>query len=195
MRTPIARFPFIISFQEKIKGDNTGNTALLSLLQNWGEELKTLSMGNREKLSNILKKLVFLESALDELTEAESMENDEKSASVLIKEEKQEMDKFFSGLIPILDSLDAACRSAAESEEPELTRGFEMLNKKFAYHLSSWGLTKSSDVGMKFDSQFHEAVGTSSSSSLAPGLIMDVIEHGWTFESKILRFAKVIVVK
>ncbi|MDA3940694.1 MAG: nucleotide exchange factor GrpE [Spirochaetia bacterium] len=167
MRTPIVQFPFIISYQQKNRG------------------------GDEEKLSLILKKLVFLESTLDELLEVKSLENDVELSSSLLK---QEMEKFFIGLIPILDSLDAACKSAAESEEHELSSGLEMLNRKLIRHLASWKFIKSTDIGMDFDPGYHEAVGTSSS-SLAPGLISDIIEIGWIFEGKILRFAKVIVGK
>ena len=193
MRPPTARFPFIISFQQKNRGGETGDTALLSFLQYLGKELKILSRGNEDNFSLVLKKILFLESTLDELLEAKTSEKDERVHS-LLEREKQKMEKFFPGMIPILDNLDATCRSAAGSEEPELARGLEMLNRKLVRHLSSWGFTKSADEGMKFDPLFHEAVGTNLS-SLEPGLITDIIEHGWILNGKVLRFAKVIVAK
>ena len=195
MRSPAVRFPFIISFHQKDRGGETGDNTLLSFIQNLGEDLKVLSRGSEENFSLVLKKMIFLESTLDELLEAETSEKYERVTHSLLKPEQQKMEKFFIGMIPILDILDTACSSAAESEELELSNGLEMLNRKLVQHLSSWGFLKSADEGMKFDPLFHEAIGTSSSSSLAPGLIMDIIESGWTFESKILRFAKVIVVK
>ncbi|MCF6336034.1 MAG: nucleotide exchange factor GrpE [Spirochaetales bacterium] len=194
MITPRVQFPFIISFQRKNHEGLSVDKTIPSFFQNMGEELKRLSLGNEEKLSLVLKKLVFLESALDELLEEESMEYDEKLSFSALAEEKQKMEKFFIGLIPILDSLDAACRSASESEEPELTRGLEMLKGKFFRYLSSCGITNSAEAGMKFDPQFHEAVGTSLS-SMKSGLISETIEQGWVLNGKVMRFAKVTVAK
>ncbi len=194
MRPSAVRFPFIISFQQKDRGGETGNTVFLSSLQNLGRELKVLSQGNEKNFSLVLKKMIFLESTLDELLEAETSEKDERVHSIL-EQEKQKMEKFFIEMIPILDILDTACSSAAESEELELSNGLEILNRKLVRLLSSWKFAKSANKGMKFDPLFHEAIGTGSSSSMTPGSIMDIIESGWTFESKILRFAKVIVVK
>ena len=194
MRHPTARFPFIISFQQKNRGGETGDTALLSFLQNLSEELKVLSRENEENFSLVLKKMVFLESILDDLPEAESLENKKNTDFSFLEQEKHKMERFFIELIPILDGLDAACSSAAESKEHELTRGLEMFNRKLVRHLSSREFTKSADVGMKFDPQFHEAAGTNLSSR-EPGLIDEIIEQGWVFNGKVLRFAKVIVAK
>lgn len=194
MRSPAVRFPFIISFHQKNHRGGTRDTAFLSSLQNLGKELKSLNLGNKENFSLILKKMIFLESTLDELLEVESSEKDESLSRPFVELEQQKIEKFFIGMIPILDILDSACSSAAESEEPELTRGLEILRRKFVQHLSSWEFTKSADEGIKFDPLFHEAVGTNLSSR-EPGLITDIIEHGWILNGKVLRFAKVIVAK
>lgn len=195
MRPPAARFPFIISFKQNNLERETGDNAMLLFMQDIREEIKSLSRGNEKKFSLILQKMVFLESSLDEILETEPSEKSEIVTHSLLEEKQQQIKKFFIGLIPILDSLDAACSSALESEESELSSGLELFNRKLVRHLASREFLKSVDLGMKFDPLLHEAVGSGPSPSLESGTIMDIVENGWTFEGKVLRFAKVIVVK
>jgi len=188
LKTPRARFPFIISFHQK--NPNSGAAHFL-LIQELIDELKILSSRTEEKSSLVLKKMIFLESALDEILETAE---EKKIESSLHEQPQQEMEKFFKGLIPIMDSLDAAGISVAESEEHELSKGFEIINRKLSQYLSSKEFTKSAAIGAGFDPQFHEAAGTSIS-TMEPGLITEIIECGWMFQNKVLRFAKVIVAK
>ena len=101
MRYSIARFPFIISFQERNPGGDARDMETLSFFEKPGEELKILIRNNEEKLSSILKKMVFLESSLDEILEKESLENVIEHSTSLLEEEKQKMEKFFLGLIQL----------------------------------------------------------------------------------------------
>ena len=169
MKYSAVHFPFIISAQIKNTGD-TGDSEQI------GVGVTTLIRNNEIKLTNILTKMVFLESSLDEI----------------LDKEEQEKEKSFLSLIPIFDNLDAACNSALESENPELGKGLEIVKSKLLQHYSSLGLTTSAELGMKFDPRFHEAVDTAVFST-EPGLISDVIVQGWLLAGKVLRFAKVII--
>ena len=190
MRTPEVRFPFIIAHRENRKLSHD----FFSSFEKLDEVLKDLTSGTEEKFSLVLKKMVFLESALDELLEMKPEESSEKVPFPPVNE-PHNMNNFFKGLIPILDSLDGAARLAAESGKSELNRGIELFDRKLLRFLASWEFVKSTDVGMEFDPRYHEAVGTDLSSSLDPGSIAEIIERGWIFRKKVLRFAKVIVVK
>lgn len=176
MRTPGVRFPFIIPFHQKKR------------------ELKEMNAGTEDNVSLVLKKMVFLESALDELLEREPPEKGEMTTA-LPEHKLLDMEPFFKGLITIMDGLDGAGRLAAESGKSELNRGIEIFDRKLLCYLASWEFVQSTDVGMKFDPCYHEAVGIGPSSSPVPGLVADIIEKGWTFRGKVLRFAKVIVTK
>lgn len=170
MKYSAVQFPFIISTRmEKNMGD-TGDKV------ETGEDVMKLVRNNEIKLTNILTKMVFLESSLDEILDKEEQENE----------------KSFLSLIPIFDNLDAACNSALESENPELGKGLEIVKSKLLQYYSPQGLTPSAELGMKFDPRFHEAVGTAANST-EPGLISDVIVQGWLLAGKVLRFAKVII--
>ncbi len=164
MRYSAAQFPFIISTRKA----------------GTGEDVETLIRNNEKKLTEILTKMVFLESSLDEILEQE------------------ENEPFFLSMIPILDNLDAACRSASESEseseDSELAKGLEIIKKKLIGHFSSRGFSPTAEPGMKFDPRYHEAVGVESKSG-EPGLITDVIAQGWLLNARVLRFAKVIITK
>jgi molecular chaperone GrpE (heat shock protein) len=48
---------------------------------------------------------------------------------------------------------------------------------------------------MAFDPSRHESVETAVNPDLPPGSLADIILDGWTYKGRVLRFARVIVVK
>ena len=160
MRTPRSRFPFIISPYEK-----------------------------KDKISQLLKKMVTLESALDELLDKELRQE-------LPKEDAdREIKNLFSGLIPILDSLDSVKLMIEESGEEEWRNGFAILYDKFISLFEAHNFERSAKVGIVFNPELHESVSTAFSSSLPSGTISQIVEQGWLYKGKLLRYARVIVSK
>ncbi len=49
--------------------------------------------------------------------------------------------------------------------------------------------------GMPFDPSRHESVDTVVDPGLSPGTVADIVLDGWIYKGRLLRFAKVIVVK
>jgi len=169
VRNPRPQFPFIINHYER-------KVSPSSL-----ERIISLNEENSEKISALLKKIGFLESSLDEFFEQEKS--------------KTGIELFFKGLVPVMDNLDSLRVAVEYSGEEEWKKGVGFFYEKLLNLFSQFGFTLSAHVGMKFDSTLHEAVGAERSSMMPPNTILEVIENGWLYKKRVVRFAKVIVAK
>lgn len=102
---------------------------------------------------------------------------------------------FFSGLLPILDGLEAVRRLILQAGAEEWQRGISILYEKVLSYCGSFGLVRSAVVGKPFDSSFHEAVGVADDPGVEEGCVCEVVQQGWLYGGKALRFARVIVAR
>ena len=98
------------------------------------------------------------------------------------------------GLLPVLDDLERAMQLLESSKDEAAKEGTTLIyNKLFAY-LKSCGLEKIEALGAKFDTDFHEAEAmVPVAEEEKKGLVYDVIQTGYLYGGKVLRFAKVAV--
>jgi molecular chaperone GrpE len=71
--------------------------------------------------------------------------------------------------------------------------GFDRVGRQFAAYLAQQGVEEVPALGKKFDPAFHEAVGEAEGKE--SGKIDEVVERGYMMQGKLLRPAKVRVVK
>jgi len=173
VKNPKAQFPFIITHFE--------HKAPTSAL----EKVLSLNEENTEKLSAILRKIGFLESSL------------EFSINEILKQEKPQTDieVFFKGLTSIMDNLDSLRRAVEDSGDEEWKKGVDFFYEKLLKLFFQFDFTQSAQVGMSFDSALHEAVGVDTDSKQPPNTITEIVENGWLYKKKVLKYAKVIVAK
>ena len=170
---PKPKFPFIISsFEKELVAGNALKPLKKILAQN--EE-------NREQISKLLTKIGFLESAFDEFLEKEKDEST--------------IEDFFKKIVPVLDNLDSLKRAIIDSGEEGWKKGIDFFYEKFFSLLSQYNLEITAKKGMMFDPAMHEAVGVENNANLPEGTIVSVIENGWIYNNKVLRFAKIILSK
>ncbi len=98
------------------------------------------------------------------------------------------------GLLPVLDDCERAMELLASSSDEAAKEGTSLIYNKLMEYLRSIGLERIEAKGEVFDTDFHEAV----TQIPAPGedmkgKVVDVIQTGYTFNGKILRYAKVVV--
>jgi molecular chaperone GrpE len=99
-------------------------------------------------------------------------------------------------LLEVLDNMETAIECAKRSEDREsLITGVEMIYKQFREILEKEGLTPIKALGEAFDPFEHEAVERVSSPEHEDGTIVEEIQKGYKFKSKIIRPSKVKVVK
>lgn len=169
MKNPGPQFPFIINNYER-------RVSASSL-----EKIVSLNEESIKKISVLMTKIGFLESSLDDFIER--------------NESKTDMETFFKGLIPSLDSLDSIRRAVEDSGEEEWKKGVSIFYEKLLKLFSRFGFTQSAHAGIAFDSMLHEAVGFESSSVLPQNTITEVVENGWLYKKRVVRFAKVVIAK
>lgn len=98
------------------------------------------------------------------------------------------------GMLPVLDDCERAMEMLAGSSDEAAKEGTSLIYNKLMEYLKSLGLEKIEAKGEVFDTEFHEAVTQiPAGSEEMKGRVIDVIQTGYTFNGKILRYAKVVV--
>lgn len=98
------------------------------------------------------------------------------------------------GMLPVLDDCERAMEILAGSSDEAAKEGTSLIYNKLMEYLKSLGLERIEAKGEVFDTDFHEAVTQiPAGSEEMKGRVIDVIQTGYTFNGKILRYAKVVV--
>ena len=113
-------------------------------------------------------------------------------------EEKLELVKSASsetikGLLPVLDDCERAMEMLSQSSDEAAKEGTALIFNKLMQYLNKKGLEKIEAMGAKFDVDFHEAVAQIPVEDEKKGLVYDVVQTGYLFGGKVLRYAKVVV--
>ena len=104
-------------------------------------------------------------------------------------------ERLLRDLLPLADNLERAIAHATPAEQrSSLYSGIELTLKEFLAALNKHGVRRIEALGEPFDPELHEAIGAGSHPSLAPGTVMHVELPGYTFNGRLLRPARVLVV-
>ncbi len=97
-------------------------------------------------------------------------------------------------LLPIHDNLDRAVQAGKQAGETgPLVQGVAMVMTQFLDLLKRNGITRIDCEGKPFDPNLHQAVMQKRTSDVEPNTVVQVIEHGFMNQDRVLRPAKVIV--
>lgn len=97
-------------------------------------------------------------------------------------------------LLPVLDNFDrtfAAIEGGATQES--LLIGVRMIDKQIRAALQGQQVEKIEAVGLPFDPEVHEAIGTVSAEGVEPGSVVQELESGYKMHGRVLRASKVRV--
>lgn len=98
------------------------------------------------------------------------------------------------GMLPVLDACERAMEMLASSADKAAIEGTNLIYNKLMDYLKTKGLDKIEAKGEKFDTDLHEAVTQiPAPAEDLKGKVVDVIQTGYTFNGKVLRYAKVVV--
>lgn len=99
-------------------------------------------------------------------------------------------------ILPILDAIYLAEKEAPDHLKKEnWFRGFIQIRKQFEKFLNDEKVTEIDTKNQKFDPSFHEAVEFVEKEGAESGTIVEVLSRGYLLDGKVLRPAKVKVVK
>lgn len=104
-------------------------------------------------------------------------------------------EKTVEGLLPILDDFERALQALEGTPDDDPAKeGTQLIYHKLSAYLKGLGLAVIEAKGADFDTDFHEAVAQFPVSDEAlKGKVYDVVQTGYTFGGKVLRYAKVVV--
>lgn len=98
------------------------------------------------------------------------------------------------GMLPVLDACERAMEMLTSSANEAAIEGTNLIYNKLMDYLKTKGLDKIEAKGEKFDTDLHEAVTQiPAPAEDLKGKVVDVIQTGYTFNGKVLRYAKVVV--
>jgi molecular chaperone GrpE len=115
--------------------------------------------------------------------------------------ERMELIKFANeGLlievVPVLDSLERAIRSAKENVSMgSLVEGLELVRRLFTAFLEKAGVTEIRAQGGAFNPEFHEAISVVESGTYPDNTVVEEVQKGYLLNSRVLRPAMVRVAK
>lgn len=98
------------------------------------------------------------------------------------------------GLLPVLDDCERAMELLAKSSDDAAKEGTALIYNKLMDYLKTRGLAVIEAKGTKFDVDLHEAVTQfPAPTPEQKGIVIDVVQTGYTLNGKVLRYAKVVV--
>ena len=105
-------------------------------------------------------------------------------------------EKLISDLLPVVDSLEKALELASETLGAEaMTEGIDLSVKMFLDALVKNGLSVIDPLGEPFDPSLQEALVAVANEDAEPNTVMEVIQKGYSLNDRLVRAAKVVVVK
>ncbi len=102
----------------------------------------------------------------------------------------------FLKILPILDNFNRAEKEAKKrKEKDDLLEGFLKIKNQLDSLLKEEGVEEIEIEGEEFDPLYHEAIEVREEKGQKSGTIIEEVEKGYLFQGKVIRPAKVKVVK
>ncbi len=155
----------------------------------------------KSKKTSAQKKAEALEKQVEELNDkylrlySEFDNYRKRNAKERIELLKSASQEVILDILPVVDDLERAIQSFEEHNlSKEAKKGVELIYTKLMNTLKQKGLEPIDAKGKDFDTDFHEAItNIPAPSKDLKGKVVDVIQHGYLLNGKIIRFAKVVV--
>lgn len=98
------------------------------------------------------------------------------------------------GMLGVLDDCESALKILDGSKDEAAKEGTNLIYNKLMDYLKTRGLERIEAKGEPFNTDFHEALTQiPAASEEMKGKVVDVIQTGYMFNGKVLRYAKVVV--
>ena len=161
--------------------DKEKNVANIEFLQ---EQLKKIQDESKENLDKVLRAQAEMENLRKRTIR--DVENAHKYA----------LEKFINELLPILDSLELGLSASANTKNvDELYKGMELTLEMFNKALEKFGVKIIDPQSEKFNPELHEAVSMQEIEDSESGIIITVMQKGYSLNDRLIRPAMVIVAK
>ena len=97
-------------------------------------------------------------------------------------------------MLTILGDVDRALTGIDDDDQSPVAQGLRLLRNKLWHELQADGVARIESKGAPFDPSKMEAITTIPPSDAFPnGSVVDVLEEGYTYKSKVILVARVVV--
>ena len=111
------------------------------------------------------------------------------------KAHKYGVEKLIVELLPVIDNLEHALNNLSENATKEDKEGIELTLKSFESALDKFGMIPIYPVNEEFNPEKHEAVSMEEDKNKKDGFIGNIYQRGWELHSRVIRPARVTVIK
>ena len=118
-----------------------------------------------------------------------------RSLTEVEKAHKYGVEKLLVELLPVIDNLEHALNNLSEKATKEDKEGIELTLKSFESALDKFGMIPIYPVNEDFNPEKHEAVTMEKYDSKKDGSIGNIFQRGWELHLRIVRPARVTVIK
>ena len=136
--------------------------------------------------------------SLDKVVRAQAeMENLRKRAARDVENaHKYALEKFTNELLPIMDSLELGLSASVKAKNlDDLCKGMELTLEMFNTVMEKFGITMIEPKCEKFNPELHDAVSMQETDDSNSGIIIEVMQKGYTLNGRLIRPAMVVVAK
>ena len=140
-----------------------------------------------EKKDNLEKLLLRATADLDNAIK--------RTASEVDKAHKYGVERLLNELLPVVDNLEHALEKLSDDASKEDKEGIELTLKSFESALDKFGMRPIYPENEQFNPEKHEAVSVVPDENKDDGLVGEIFQRGWELHSRILRPARVTVIK
>lgn len=160
-----------------------------------GDERQDAHDDDRKVQGDVAEELANVKDQL--LRTVAEMENVRRRAQRDVENaHKFAVEKLLGELLPVVDSLEKAEELAKTTDNADsMAEGISLSLKLFVSTLEKSGIALVDPLGEPFDPQLHEAMAMVPNPDAEPNSVIDVMQRGYTLNGRLVRAAKVVVVK
>lgn len=161
------------------------DTDFYSIFSKMQKDIKSIGKSNK-------KCSMSIDFIADEL---ESKNNEIFKLKKDLNQSKQDNIKIYKKILLILDQIEFIYEYSKQSNNEQLMKSLEMVQKIINKEILEIGLTEIKSMGELFNAKVHKCVSTVCDENKQHNEIVSVIEKGYILNGEVLRPASVIVVK
>lgn len=115
------------------------------------------------------------------------------------RNEKEKAQNFDNGtintvekILPVLDNFQRAL-NAEKNKDSDFYKGVEMINRQFVTLLGEIGVKEIEALNQQFDPNLHYAVSHEENEEFGENEVIEILQKGYTYKEKVIRFSMVKV--
>ena len=144
-------------------------------------------VSDEERIAELEDTILRLRAELDN--------SHKRSVAEVEKAHKYGVERLLLELLPVVDNLEHALKNLSKDVSDSDKEGIELTLKSFESALDKFGISPIYPISEDFDPIHHEAVSVVKDGKHADNKIVEVMQKGWKLHERVIRPARVVVVK